>query len=86
MLYCQCSRRQREGRPSWGGSNAPKARIYGMLGGPACCSAERLERKESTVASTVDDLENETKETDERASEDSVKEFSNCVLLQTYIT
>lgn len=57
-----------------------------MLGGPACCSAERLERKESTVASTVDDLENETKETDERASKDSVKEFSNCVLLQTYIT
>lgn len=29
MLYCQCSRRQRERRP--GSSNVPKARICGML-------------------------------------------------------
>lgn len=33
MLYCQCSRRQRERRP--GSSDVPKARICGMLGGLA---------------------------------------------------
>lgn len=56
MLYCQCSRRQREGRPSWGSSNAPKARIYGMLEDLAGCT-EGVEKQESMA----DDLAEEKK-------------------------
>lgn len=56
MLYCQCSRRQREGRPSWATASATDARergFYGMLGGLDCGAQERAAAQAEVTRSMV---------------------------------
>lgn len=56
MLYCQCSRRQREGRPSWATASATDARergFYGMLGGLDCGAQERTAAQPGVTRSMI---------------------------------
>lgn len=56
MLYCQCSRRQREGRPSWATASATDARergFYGMLRGRDCGAQERAAAQPEVTRSMV---------------------------------